>query len=141
MIFLCDEMLGGLARWLRAAGYDAAMDRPGRLDRELVARARAENRLFLTRDRAILAHRASSGRVLLLAGHGLDDWAREMRERAGVDWLRRPFSRCLLCNEALTGHRALPELYSTCPSCGRLYWPGSHVRRMTARLAEWSRLT
>ena len=25
-----------------------------------------------------------------------------------------------------------------CPECGRLYWPGGHVRRMLARLGEWN---
>jgi hypothetical protein len=24
-----------------------------------------------------------------------------------------------------------------CPECGRLYWPGGHVRRMQQRLAAW----
>jgi uncharacterized protein with PIN domain len=33
--FLCDEMLAGLGRWLRIAGYDAAIAGPGRRDRDL----------------------------------------------------------------------------------------------------------
>lgn len=28
---------------------------------------------------------------------------------------------------------------TACPDCGRIYWPGSHVRRMRARLDCWRR--
>jgi uncharacterized protein len=51
---------------------------------------------------------------------------------------------------ALVGNRSLeiaaPELAAlvpkdlglrVCPECGRLYWPGGHVRRMQQRLAFW----
>ena len=34
--------------------------------------------------------------------------------------------------------RAVGGPVQLCPDCGRLYWPGGHVRRMLARLAEWS---
>jgi hypothetical protein len=33
--FLCDEMLVGLGRWLRIAGYDTVIAERGRNDREL----------------------------------------------------------------------------------------------------------
>jgi uncharacterized protein with PIN domain len=34
--------------------------------------------------------------------------------------------------------RALPGPLQACPACGRLYWPGSHVRRMQARLEAFA---
>lgn len=37
--FACDAMLGGLARWLRAAGYDASWQE-GITDQELIGRNR-----------------------------------------------------------------------------------------------------
>ena len=39
--FLCDEMLVGLGRWLRIAGYDTAIADRGRRDRDLVEQAHA----------------------------------------------------------------------------------------------------
>ena len=48
---LCDEMLKGIGRWLRAAGYDVAIVDDGVHDDDLLARACAENRLLLTCDR------------------------------------------------------------------------------------------
>src|SRR5579871_4008563 len=50
--FLCDAMLGGLARWLRAAGYDAEFD-PHVDDGDLVRRAAAEGRVALSSDGGI----------------------------------------------------------------------------------------
>lgn len=49
--FLCDEMLLGLAKWLRAAGYDTTVAKAGLTDRELLQEAVTEDRILLTRDR------------------------------------------------------------------------------------------
>jgi uncharacterized protein with PIN domain len=146
--FLCDEMLGHLARYLRAAGYDTTLAAEGRPDRELLAQAHDEARRFLTLDRRVLEHRRAAGLVVLLAGSTLDEQARELVFRCGVDWLRQPFTRCLIDNAALVpageGDRAgLPpevplEEALSCPTCGRVYWAGSHHRRMRSRLAAWN---
>src|SRR5947209_13186005 len=50
--FACDAMLGGLARWLRAAGYDASWH-DGIDDGELVRLAAAEVRTVLSSDEDI----------------------------------------------------------------------------------------
>src|SRR5438105_626949 len=50
--FACDAMLGGLARWLRAAGYDATW-RAGIADWDLIRQARDEGRILLTSDTGI----------------------------------------------------------------------------------------
>src|SRR5438874_1667645 len=47
--FACDAMLGGLARWLRAAGYDASW-KAGIADWELIRTARYEDRMVLRSD-------------------------------------------------------------------------------------------
>lgn len=146
----CDEMLAGLARWLRAAGYDATAARPGETDALVLAHAGAQARLLLTRDRGLMSHRAAAGIAVLLASDGLDAQARELRERFALDWLKAPFSRCLICNVPLDPaapqdlarlpQQARPygDPVRICPSCRRLYWPGSHVRRMRQRLEAWA---
>src|SRR5689334_19513497 len=50
--FACDAMFGGLARWLRAAGYDASW-RADIDDWELVRLAQREGRILLTADTGI----------------------------------------------------------------------------------------
>lgn len=148
MRFLCDEMLIRLGRWLRAAGHDTEIAADGDADRALVDRARADGRWLLTRDRKLLEIRGAGDCVLLLRGDGTAACAAELGSRLAVDWLADPFSRCLLCNTELAAadradRAALPPRardlggpLRRCPTCGRLYWPGSHVRRMRRRLAE-----
>jgi uncharacterized protein len=149
---LCDEMLTGIGRWLRAAGYDTAIAPRGASDDDLLAQARAEGRVLLTCDRG-LAARCTPGAAVLLSRECLDHAVAELRERLHVDWLHAPFSRCLVDNAlldqappALLGR--LPEHtrqgagpITVCPACSRVYWPGSHVRRMRARLDRWRQAT
>jgi uncharacterized protein with PIN domain len=137
--FLCDEMLHGLARWLRAAGYDAVTEEPGTPDAVLVARAGREGRFLLTRDRAMLQRRGASRHVVMLSGQSTDLWAGEMRRRLGLAWWHAPFTRCLICNTPLEMHPSLPERAEVtgCPTCRKVYWPGSHTRRMAERLKAW----
>jgi uncharacterized protein len=74
-----------------------------------------------------------------------------LRVALDIDWLGAPFTRCIVDNRLLeaappAAARLVPERSRTagaplrkCPECGRLYWPGSHVRRMQQRLAAWQR--
>lgn len=143
MRFLCDEMLARLARLLRAAGHDTLLA-AGQTDDDLLAVAEADDRILLTRDKALAARAGSRGR--LVAGQDV------MAEAAGleVDWRAAPFTRCVVDNTYLIDSseadiarmpesaRTLPGPFRTCPACGRLYWPGSHVRRMAEQLSTLS---
>jgi len=57
--FLCDEMLGRLCRYLRAAGYDALLANGGRSDADLLRQCGEEGRYFLTQDRLVQEHKAA----------------------------------------------------------------------------------
>ena len=48
---LCDEMLKGLGKWLRGAGYDVLVLPDGSSDRELIQMAVEEHRVPITRGR------------------------------------------------------------------------------------------
>jgi uncharacterized protein with PIN domain len=147
-LFLCDEMLKGLARWLRAAGYDTIVAPDRAPDAALLRQARQEGRILLTRDGSL--ERPGGDGVFLLADERLDATAQRLRDALGVDWLHQPFTRCLVDNAPLREAnaaeaalmppraRSLPGRVTACPACGRLYWEGSHVRRMRDRLAAWS---
>lgn len=145
---LCDEMLMRLCRWLRAAGYDTAMLPAGSADREIIQRARSESRLILTRDRQFMHYRNAEGHVLLLHRQDLNEQAAELSQALSIDWLYRPFSRCMVCNTPLvtageSQRHALKirlrddEPLWACPGCHRTYWEGSHVRRMYRHLKAW----
>lgn len=147
--FICDAMLGRLARCLRAAGYDTLLA-TAESDRDLVALARLEERTLLTCDRYIIDHRNAREHVLLLPQGDLDTVVRHLMAHRPIDWLTRAFSRCLLDNAMLETaspeHRArLPCLVEQepamhCPHCDRIYWAGAHYRRLRSRLEGWQAL-
>jgi len=149
--FLCDEMLQRLGRWLRAAGHDTAIAAQGEADRVLVERARAEDRWLITRDRHLARFRNGDGRIVLLAANDVPALVAELSERFRIDWLYRPFSRCLDCNtplrpattEQLTAvpreALAIDPTAWYCPTCDKVLWRGSHVRRMRRTLENFAR--
>jgi uncharacterized protein len=148
-LLLCDEMLKRLCRWLRAAGHDCAMLASGSADRDIVHLARQESRLIITRDRQFLHYRNASGFVLLLRAQVLEDQAEELSRALSIDWLYRPFSRCLVCNTPLVRAGEVErcqlkvrlrddEPLWLCPGCHRNYWSGSHVQRMYRCLEGWN---
>jgi uncharacterized protein with PIN domain len=148
MRFLCDEMLVRLARLLRAAGYDTYLAAGGEADAELIKTARREGRILVTRDKRLAAAFEES---VLVTGWGVDAEAHALSRAVVLDWAYAPFSRCVVDNAHLREAtpeeiaplpertRALDGPFRVCPACGRAYWPGSHVRRMEARLAGLAR--
>jgi uncharacterized protein with PIN domain len=144
-------MLARLGRWLRAAGYDTEIAAGGVSDRALVAHCVAEGWVLLTRDRHLAEIAIARGvRVLRLSETTVERQARTLRHSLGIDWRHAPFTRCLVDNAPLDpappeaasqvppSSRAAGGPLRMCPSCGRLYWPGGHVRRMLARLASFN---
>jgi len=142
--FFCDDHLRRLARWLRAAGFDAEWERAVD-DRELLDRARAEDRVLLTLDRALAARAGDRG--CLLPSHDPLEQLRYLVRRYHLDLLARAFTRCPVCNvallEAVADEVEVPprvrescERFWRCPRCGRAFWEGDHVRNMRARFAS-----
>jgi len=147
--FLCDEMLGQLCRYLRAAGYDTAFANNGHQDRELLQQCHDEGRYFLTQDQLVREHKAARDIALILPQGNLDQLAALLGARFQLDWLSHAFTRCLVDNTLLQAAdpasaasvppdaRRPDEPLRICPACGRVYWQGSHYKRMRARLAKW----
>ena len=144
--FLCDAMLGSLAKWLRRWGYDTLYLGTEPPDRELAEIARRDGRWLLTRDREL----ASLGpRTMLVGSEPVDDQQAEVFARLGL----RPTpdleaSRCSECNGELApvSREAVAEdvppyvlrtaaRFRRCQGCGRVYWPGTHIGRIRRRMA------
>ena len=139
--FIADAHLGGLARRLRLLGFDTALAGEGP-DSGIAARAAAEDRIVLTRDRGLLMHRiVRAGRFVRATR--TDAQMHEVLRHFGLRAWVRPFTRCLECNAPLSDASAddvasrVPDRIATahrafmrCPSCGRVYWTGSHWRRL-----------
>jgi len=137
-----DAMLGRLAKWLRLAGYDAAYWRDGS-DEALIAAARVEGRLIVTRDRQLAARRGVT--AVFIRAEELDAQLAEVR--SAVAGAPQPFTRCGECNGPLAAlayvdARELvpPYVWQTqtefhrCEVCGRVYWKGTHWPAVAARV-------
>jgi len=145
--FIADAMLGRLARWLRILGIDTAYEADIE-DAELVRRALAERRTILTCDRP-LREQWRVEDILVLDCWAVMEQLREVVRRFGLQGHIRLFSRCSCCNAPLreasvqdAAERA-PEYvlrnteeFQRCPSCGRVYWEGSHTERIRRALAD-----
>ena len=146
--FVCDAMLGGLARWLRAAGYDAEFA-CGVDDRRLVSRALATGAVLLSSDgqifkRNVIKHKTAKA-LFVPPGLGKIEQLEFVLGELGLPV--RPQPRCMSCGgsleevdrQAVRGE-APPKAYAACDQfwrCGRcrkLFWRGSHWRKITARL-------
>jgi len=83
--FLFDEMLKGLARWLRAAGYDTNICQTGANDRAIFTQAKQEKRLLITRDRKFIEFRHAKEIVILLQSNRRPDCAKELTQRLNIN--------------------------------------------------------
>jgi uncharacterized protein len=142
--FVADAHLGGLARYLRFLGYDTLFHNAWN-DRELVAIALAEHRIVLTRDRELLKRRDVTHGCYLRATAPLAqlrELARRLDLAAGTG-----SGRCLLCNTPLSSvsksdvaarllpdTRAAHDFFWRCERCDKIYWRGSHWRRLSMRV-------
>jgi uncharacterized protein with PIN domain len=139
-------MLGRLGRWLRILGYDTGFD-SGTDDWALFRRARAEDRLLLTRDRQLAARRGVL--ALLIESEELAAQVRQVVAAVGPS-PEGAFTRCPVCNGRLTPlsreearERVPPHVHRTqqvfrlCAECDRVYWRGTHWEQMRDILGSW----
>ncbi len=145
--FLCDAGLGGLARWLRAAGYEAAWE-PDIDDDTLLREARKMPATILTTDAMLMERRLLRDRVIPAF------WlppTLSISEQLGLVFrefaLARRAPRCMSCGgelrqvakEALREripprtYRWLDEFF-VCRRCDKLFWHGTHWQRIVGRL-------
>jgi uncharacterized protein with PIN domain len=106
--------------------------------------------VLLTRDADLARRRpvaTGSVRLVLLASDRVEDQLRQVKRELALDD-QLALTRCLECNAALEPRRpdevearvpplarARSSAYSECPECGRVYWDGTHWRRMREALA------
>lgn len=143
--FVADVMLGRLARWLRALGYDTLYDSTWD-DAPLADLARLEQRILLTRD-VELTRRRGVQSVLIQDDKVLRQLTQVVRELQ-LD-ASGAFTRCIECNAELlkadiqaVAEKLPPYVLATqtrfkqCPRCEKIYWRGTHWDHMQRVLRE-----
>jgi len=144
--FVLDSNLGRLARYLRLLGFDCLYQND--YDDDTVATiADSEQRIVLTRDRALLQRR------IITRGYFIREvqprlQVKEVLARFDLYSLISPFKRCIRCNGSLQAvdkqaiedrlepkTRQYIDSFMRCNGCGQIYWQGSHHAR-SLRLIE-----
>lgn len=145
--FMLDHMVIKLGRYLRVLGYDAVWDRSHRTH-ELIAAANRDGRWFLTRNARVANEYPRPLRWLHLREEDPVAQLRVVCERLELDTHSLLFSRCIRCNVPLETvedvdairDRVHPNVlrryarFYHCPSCGTVFWKGSHVRNTCRKL-------
>ncbi|NDJ54411.1 MAG: Mut7-C ubiquitin/RNAse domain-containing protein [Chloroflexi bacterium] len=145
--FILDIHLGRLAAYLRMIGFDSLW-RNDYEDPELARVAHDEQRILLSRDIGLLK------RSLVTYGYFVRhiyprERIREIIQRFDLSRHMEPFKHCMKCNGMLRPV-AKPSLvarlpqeifhlyddFHICTSCERIYWKGSHYRRMVGLIEE-----
>lgn len=131
--FTLDGNLGRTAKWLRVLGFDAVCPAGAVEDCDYHITTRRSARI--------------PGVIVVEGGNALDQ-VRQVIEQSGITPDSRRFlSRCLVCNEPVrsvekervkervpVGILSTVSRFRECPSCGRVYWQGSHWERMLGAL-------
>ncbi|MCD6320554.1 MAG: Mut7-C RNAse domain-containing protein [Candidatus Desulfofervidaceae bacterium] len=147
--FLVDIMLGKLAKWLRLLGYDTIYTSISN-SRELQDFLE-KGYVFLTRRRAWQHYRILRNKpIYLVQNNEVLEQLCEVIKEFHLQFSPELFcSRCLLCNTLLV-EKDKTEIasyvsdyvlhnfnhFKQCPKCKRIYWSGSHKKRMQERLKQ-----
>jgi uncharacterized protein len=153
--FLADAMLGSIARKLRVFGFDTLYNAQAH-DDEILKIAMEQDRVILTADKELFKRIVKIGaHGVLVSGDAseIEDLVHILRKSGiksvGMDGIG---SRCSLCNGSLKERRldrvkknddndvedVVPERviayhnqFFQCTACGKIYWEGSHLKRIT----------
>lgn len=152
MKFLCDQMLGTLAKWLRICGFDTYFANSEISDDELLEMAKKENRCLITRDKE-LTIRAKKRKLELIEINStdLDEQLSCVLCNVTLD-KTKILTRCTLCNSTLDeikkegAKSKVPEKifennekFWLCPSCNKIYWVGTHYEKMLNKINSFNK--
>ena len=139
--FILDVHLGKLTKYLRLCGFDTYYQ-TGCNDQEIISLAVSNKRIILTRDIELLKNKQVTHGYWIRSQH-LDEQLEEIFLRFDLKNQISLFTRCMECNGILADvskkdilYRLLPrtrqyyQKFKKCPDCNRIYWDGSHYKRM-----------
>jgi uncharacterized protein with PIN domain len=148
--FAADGHLGRLAAYLRALGADT-LHRNAETEADFVVRASREDRIVLSRDVALLKLAAVRHGAFVRTTDPQEQLA-EIVTRFGLAGRTQPFTRCLTCNEllvpaarddvaSLVPLRVFARFseFERCPSCGGVFWRGTHRARLEEMISAATR--
>lgn len=141
-------MLGRLAKYLRMLGFDTKYEKEIE-DKELLRDAKDEGRVIVTRDTHLIKRKDARNICILLTKNDVKNQLIELNNAIPVFSKAAPFTRCSVCNTLLVpitkeqaGKKVPPYVFKTqnqfsyCPACDKVYWPATHIAKLTAFFKE-----
>lgn len=154
-LFIVDQMLGELARWLRLLGYDTHYSKE-LTDDDLISHSKGENRTLLTSDQELYRKATKRGaHSLLLRPDALEKRLATLTKTCKLELKLDPTnSRCPICNGEIREDTDIDELrkkvplgvldknkkFWTCINCGKAYWIGGHWKNIIRTINEVKRI-
>ena len=101
MKFLCDQMLGTLAKWLRVYGFDTFYANHEMNDNDLLKIAKEEKRVLITRDKTLAQiSKRENLKTLNIQTIDIDEQLKIVLKHVEINQ-DKILSRCLLCNSVI----------------------------------------
>lgn len=149
MKFLCDQMLGTLAKWMRIYGFDTFYANREMGDKELIYICRNENRILISRDKTLIKWAIRENlETIEIKTTDINEQIRKVLSNRQID-SKKFLSRCLLCNDLVYEidkdeiKTKIPkkvydnnEKFWFCKKCDKIYWKGSHFDNMIDKINE-----
>jgi uncharacterized protein with PIN domain len=145
--FILDAHLGKLAKYLRMLGFDSRY-RNDYADDEIIELAAIEKRIILTRDRLLLKSKRIT-HCYYIRSTDKHKQLREVVQKFDLYSQFKSFTRCMTCNSDLLlankeeiSHLVKPDIiqhykeFYFCPACRKVYWKGSHFKRMESFIRD-----
>jgi len=146
--FIADGMLGKLTRWLRMLGHNVKYS--NKLDdSQLIAIAKKERRILLTRDLELYQQATAKGvQAFYMEGQTEAERLAKLAQKFGINLdIDMATSRCPKCNarvKSLPKEKVADKVEKTtfsyynefwqCPKCEQIYWQGAHWTRIRKTL-------
>lgn len=150
--FILDVHLGKLARKLRMYGFDTIY-RNNLTDPEIIAVARADKRIILTRDIGILKNGAVTHGYFIRSQH-IANQTQEVIHRFDLTGRIKPLTRCIVCNGTIENvdkskiehllkskTRKFFHTFYQCKGCKKIYWEGSHFKQIKNQITNYIKET
>ena len=139
--FFADVMLGSLAKWLRILGYDTSYEQTITSEK-LVSASRDEKRVILTRNKS-LVKTLDKTEYLFIENNSIVSQLKQVIDNFSLVVTEKFLTRCTECNsEKIPANKEelrneVPDFvfrtqneFSKCPVCGKIFWKGTHLKRM-----------
>jgi len=147
MKFLCDQMLGTLAKWLRIYGFDTFYANSRISDAKIIKISKDENRILISRDIELLQiAKRENIKTIGLKTIDIDEQIKAVLKDLKFE-KSQVLSRCISCNskvEEISKDKIIEkvpkkvyecnEKFWYCKNCNKIYWKGSHYEKMIEKI-------